>query len=181
MRYNCVVAIRHNLSKESTARFWAKVQQTPDCWLWTAAKNESGYGIFGVGKATDKAPRISYRLLVGPIPEGTIVCHKCDNPTCVRPDHLFLGSHKDNHNDAVKKNRAKAPPPMGGWNKLSLPEECVALLGTMADTELGRKFGFSKSVIARNRKAKGIPSFPCQTRFTGIGPHPCWSRRRSGG
>ena len=149
--------------------------------MWIAAKNEAGYGIFGVGKFTDKAPRLSWKLLRGEIPENLVVCHKCDVPACVNPDHLFLGTHKDNHEDAVRKNRAKAPPSMGGWNKLTLPQECIALLGTIADTELGRRFGFSKHVIARNRKALGIKAFPCQTRFNGIGGHPRWSKKRNGG
>lgn len=174
------MAIRHELTKESQERFWAKVQKTDYCWLWTAAKNEAGYGVFGVGKATDKAPRLSYRLCVGPIPDGLIVCHKCDNPTCVNPDHLFVGTHKDNQHDAMHKGRHTKPPTMAGWNRLDLPEECITLLGTMADTELGRKFGFNKHVIARNRKTRGIPPFPCQTRFTGKGPHPCWSRKKGG-
>ena len=174
------MAIRFELSSESQRRFWNKVQKSNSCWEWVAAKNESGYGIFGVGKSTDKAPRIAWRLLKGEIPGTLIVCHKCDNPGCVNPEHLFLGTHKDNHLDAKNKGRHVQPPPMGGWNKLQLPQDCIELLGTMADTELGRKYGFKKHVIARNRKSLGIKAFPCQTRFTGIGPHPCWSRKKGG-
>lgn len=99
-----IVAIRQDISLESQNRFWLKVAKVKDgCWEWLASKNEAGYGIFGVGKDTDKAPRISWRLINGKIPTGLIICHKCDNPGCVNPDHLFLGTHKDNRQDAIKK------------------------------------------------------------------------------
>jgi len=108
------MAIRFDLSAESQERFWAKVRKTKKCWLWTAATNEKGYGIFGVRKFTDKAPRISWRLTRGPIPEKLFVLHHCDNPLCVNPDHLFLGTNNDNVRDMFNKKRNSPPPPMGG-------------------------------------------------------------------
>ncbi len=79
---------------------------TSGCWLWTASVDRNGYGWFqnGVGRAA-KAHRISHELHVGPIPRGLNVCHKCDVPGCVNPDHLFLGTHKDNVDDKVQKGR----------------------------------------------------------------------------
>jgi hypothetical protein len=92
-------------------RFWAKVRYVGDassCWEWTAALNEMGYGVIGIGgrgTGNVRAHRLSYEMHVGPIPEGMFVCHRCDNPKCVRPSHLFLGTVVDNNADMVAKGR----------------------------------------------------------------------------
>jgi hypothetical protein len=106
--------IRPDLPPEE--RFWAKVNKdgptqphmdTP-CWAWTAATHE-GYGVFIVPGSEEyreqRAHRLSWTLANGPIPEGLQVLHRCDNPACVRVDHLFLGTHTDNMRDMVAKNR----------------------------------------------------------------------------
>lgn len=95
------------------ARFWAKVQKSDGCWEWTGALHQSGYGMIGLGSrqaGIDRAHRVSFRLHFSEIPEGLIVCHRCDNRRCVRPDHLFLGTHKDNSDDKWIKGRASTPP-----------------------------------------------------------------------
>lgn len=92
-------------------RFWAKVQKTNGCWLWTASKNSQGYGWIGAGGrggAMLKAHRVAYELTYSRIPQGLLVCHHCDNPTCVRPAHLFLGSASDNIRDCLAKGRRVA-------------------------------------------------------------------------
>lgn len=87
-------------------RFWARVQKTDGCWLWTGAVNQGGYGVFGHrGGECYMAHRLMWSLTCGPIPDGLFVCHTCDNPPCVRPDHLFLGTAKDNHQDMLNKGR----------------------------------------------------------------------------
>lgn len=87
-------------------RFWAKVIKTDSCWLWTAGKNK-GYGAFALThKQQKKAHRFSWEMENGPVPKNLQVCHRCDNPLCVRPDHLFLGSHDENHRDKVEKGRS---------------------------------------------------------------------------
>jgi hypothetical protein len=89
-------------------RFWEKVEKTEYCWIWKASKNKQGYGRFGVsaGKAVN-APRVSWTILKGDIPEDNFICHKCDNPSCVNPDHLFIGTRQDNIDDMMKKKRSK--------------------------------------------------------------------------
>lgn len=87
-------------------KFWSKVNKTDDCWKWTAAKCH-GYGYFGFRGKSMRAHRVSWILHFGEIPKGKIICHKCDNPSCVNPQHLFLGSWKDNSMDRQRKGRTK--------------------------------------------------------------------------
>ena len=97
-------------------RFWAKVDTSGECWEWTAARNSKGYGAFWDGTRHQKAHRYSWELQIGTIPEGLLVCHKCDNPKCVRPDHLFLGTYQDNAIDAINKGRMVPPPGYEKYN-----------------------------------------------------------------
>lgn len=103
-------------------RFWTKVAiGAPDeCWLWQASKNAHGYGQYGLRKLR-KGPIVAHRyswiLTHGPIPEGMKVCHRCDNPPCVNPAHLFLGTQTDNVRDATAKRRMAAGPRHGSHTK----------------------------------------------------------------
>lgn len=92
-------------------RFEAKFSEEPNsgCWLWHAARNNHGYGKMWDGEKVEMAHRLSYRLYVGNIPDDALVLHSCDNPACVNPGHLRLGSHKDNTQDALDRKRHVAP------------------------------------------------------------------------
>lgn len=99
------------LTDADITRFWQKVDKSGDCWLWTSAKR-TGYGIFGVthdGKRRMlSAHRISY-FLANEFIDNRQVCHSCDTPACVNPDHLFLGTSQDNNTDKHNKGRGNFP------------------------------------------------------------------------
>lgn len=89
--------------KSLEERFWSKVKKTNGCWIWTAGFFQNGYPQFWVVNTSVHANRIAYKLAYGVDPGDLMVCHKCDNKACVRPDHLFLGDAFDNMRDWSKK------------------------------------------------------------------------------
>lgn len=93
-------------------RFWEKVYKTETCWNWTGALDGWGYGVIAIPRVSVayKAHRLSWEMHKGKIPAGLFVCHHCDNPRCVRPDHLFTGTAKHNSEDMIYKGRWKQPP-----------------------------------------------------------------------
>lgn len=100
-------AEREHFTEIDKARFWTKVETTDYCWPWKANKNKSGYGMFKHHGYDENAQRVAYKITKGYIPEGLHVLHKCDNPICVNPDHLFTGTHQDNMDDRTRKGRGK--------------------------------------------------------------------------
>lgn len=95
------------ISDKTIKRFWSKTRPRRNgCIEWLASKSHNGYGQFGVnGKKNVRAHRFSWTIVNGDIPEGLCVLHKCDNPSCVNPEHLFLGTYKDNAIDMTLKGR----------------------------------------------------------------------------
>jgi hypothetical protein len=128
------------------------------CWTWTGRINACGYGQLGVSGKLRSAHRLAYESSVGSIPDGVQVCHKCDVRSCVRPDHLFLGTQADNIRDMVSKGRARGGSHLGernGRSKLSADQvrEILAANG-LTQRQIAAHFGVSQTLIGRIRSGK---------------------------
>lgn len=138
-------------------RFWSRVDKSGDCWVWTAATTNGGYGVIrdtGRNGKIIRAHRLSWELHNGPIPAGIEVCHRCDNPPCVNPAHLFLGTHQDNVTDTVNKGRASGGGPRGSLHhqaKLTeaqvLDIRAVYAAGAASQRQLARKYNVDRGTI----------------------------------
>ena len=86
-------------------RFWSRVEKAPDCWIWLGTRGHFGHGELVNNGKIERAHRLSWELHNGPIPDGLHVLHKCDNPPCVNPDHLYLGDNTANMRDRDARGR----------------------------------------------------------------------------
>jgi hypothetical protein len=154
--YSCSGSVNAKLGKVTPAaiRFWSKVKKASGCWLWTGAVGKVGYGNFGTGGGvTVGAHRFSYELHCGPVPDGKLVLHRCDNRLCVRPDHLFLGTHKDNTADASNKGRLARGERQGGA-KLTADQARTIYTSEKTQDQLAAEFGVSQAQVYRIRAGR---------------------------
>lgn len=142
-------------------RFWKKVQKTDGCWIWTGTKQQRGYGQIGAGGKGGKyllAHRLSYEIHKGPINDGLYVMHSCDNPACVNPAHLALGTPQENTLDALNKNRLKTimnPGELHPFATLSLNDVVfIKAHPEMRGIDLAAKFNVKPSTICDIRKGR---------------------------
>lgn len=129
-------------------RFMDKVNVTTDCWEWKGATTATGYGNFWFEGRQVLAHRMSFSLFKGKIPEGLVVMHMCDNPNCVNPAHLSLGTHSDNTQDCIKKGR------FIGNTKLT--PEVIRQIREAEGTQrqIAKRFGVSQTHVSDIRSGK---------------------------
>ncbi len=147
------------LSKEKIARrFWAKVDKAGECWIWTGHRLPKGYGTLGVGDKNKKATHVSILLDTGAFPpDGSVVAHSCDNPPCVRPDHLFVTTHAGNAADRDQKGRWRSPMLKGekvGSSRLTEDEVRAILASPLGCRRLASQFGVSKANVQAIRRGR---------------------------
>jgi hypothetical protein len=146
-------------------RFDRHVQKSDGCWLWTGWRNQRGYGAFGVTPDRPmQAHRFAWQMAVGPIPEGLCVLHRCDNPPCVRPDHLFLGTRADNWADAHAKGRDCPPPRMVGERNPAARLTAAEVQAIRRDSRPRRfiesAYGVGKSTVGRIKRGQSWTWLP---------------------
>ncbi len=124
-------------------RFFNKVEKTDYCWNWIAGSRGKGYGAFKYKSKVIDAHRMSWLLHNGKIPNDLFVCHKCDNPSCVNPNHLFLGTHSDNMKDAYVKGRLNTDTIRKPFSKNYIPTNST--LKTKTDIDLVKKAIINRS------------------------------------
>jgi hypothetical protein len=146
---------KHGQSVKDRFELYISLEPNSGCWLWTGHVGWGGYGHFNWAKGKPiKAPRASWELFIGKIPDGMHVLHTCDNRCCVNPDHLFLGTNNDNVADKVAKGRQSK------GERSSLAKLNAALVNEIrnsseTDRAIGQRLGIGKSTInlVRQRKA----------------------------
>lgn len=138
--------------------FASKLDTLPDsydvCWVWNGACVSDGYGTANVGGKQIRAHRLSYKTFVGEIPNGLVVRHTCDNPPCINPQHLLVGTTRDNVQDRTDRNRGSRAGNGGHIQpkKLSIEQAIEIYNSTGSGVLIGAKFGVSKNMVYNIRR-----------------------------
>lgn len=145
----CSKPCQHMAHRDPLRRFWSRVRKGDGCWIWLGKPTPKGYGIISVDKRHAYAHRFAFALHNGPIPDGLDVLHSCDNPLCVNPEHLFLGTHVDNMADMVAKGRNPRGERMGNTRLSDADARRIRELHRrgLKPKQLGAIFGVAPPVI----------------------------------
>lgn len=141
-------------SLEERIHLQTDIHAENECWNWTGHKDKNGYGVLRVNTTYKRATRVIWKLNFGEIPNGMYVCHHCDNPSCVNPRHLFLGTPQDNHDDMDRKGRRKIM--YGNDNPMTklTDQNLIDIVemwntGKYSQQEIGEQFGVRQRTISR--------------------------------
>lgn len=144
---------------EDRAKFWARVNRqgsTLNCWIWSGRSMAAGYGVFHLGGRAYVASRLSWLLAHGRYPADRFVCHRCDNPRCVNPTHLFLGTPDENSKDAVAKGRTKRGADRSLRTRLPAKEVLSNMRRNgLTYARLGALFGVTADRVRKRAKLEG--------------------------
>lgn len=148
------------MDEKTIARFWAKVDKSGDCWIWTAYKTPKGYGQFRIGGRAKGRAHLSHRVAWAIANGGwptLCVCHSCDNPACVNPAHLFLGTHAENMVDRDRKGRVQhgASHYLAKLTEGDIPTIRAALSAGSSKAAIAKDFGVSRATIRKVGQGKG--------------------------
>jgi hypothetical protein len=140
-------------------RFWSNVRKTPTCWEWTGRASADGYGRIKIGGKERNATVVSWALHFGPIPPMGLMCHHCDNPPCIRPEHLFLGDHSLNAHDLNLKKKQQASGVIP-HNEGDLLERIEAHRSRLTENSRMRELAAEERALARQvrHELRGIRS-----------------------
>jgi len=134
-------AQRHKTTEQ---RFWEKVDKSGECWMWTGCTDKNGYGFFRHKGKNLKAHRFVLELMAAPAKPNELVCHHCDNPSCVNPQHLFIGDNSANQQDAAKKGRCRG--------QILIPEDVLRIRDMLRSggkiKDIAHVFGVSQKQIS---------------------------------
>lgn len=136
--------------------FWSHVEKTDSCWLWTRhTSHRFGYGFFCYQGVSQNAHRVSWQLKHGDIPKGMCVLHRCDVPSCVNPDHLFLGTRGDNNSDRLLKGRNSNRKGAANPACKLRPKDIRAIrVAHGSNREVASQFDISHSTVSQIRHGK---------------------------
>lgn len=157
---SCKIEVcKKKASANLSARFWGRVaiKGDDDCWEWQGRKNVRGYGLFDNNNRPNLASRFSYALSKGQPDETLFVCHTCDNPSCVNPKHLWLGTHQQNMDDAASKKRMSGGHTRGSAvNTSRFIAEQVLEIRKSKETAatLAERFSVSRTAIYKIRRGE---------------------------
>jgi hypothetical protein len=170
------------MSDGDLERFWDKViiRESSDCWEWSAGVDKNGYGQFQLNGFNLRANRISYAIKNGD-PKELCVCHSCDNPSCVNPGHLWIGTMQDDMDDCVDKGR-QAKGEDQGSSKLTEEQVQKIIASNELHRILARRYGVTRVTISRIKTGKSwrhrggkfsgnLPHGNSQTKVRGVHPH----------
>ena len=152
---NKVIRISGPMPIRERFHLQCRTHKQTGCWIWVGHIGSRGYGRIKVNRKTKSAHRVSYELFVGEIPDGMFVCHSCDTPACVNPDHLFLGTPKENSADMMRKWRdLQRIGEHCSTAKLTTEQAKAISASSVPVKEIAKEFGLSLSAVYRIRSGK---------------------------